>query len=93
MYNVSNYIDIFDDKVSTSLKNREVGNKGPIIKDLKIKDILNILKLYDEYKKNKNNKIILENILLLSYKIRDINLKNKEPLNDYLIRMKKKLNI
>jgi hypothetical protein len=67
------------------------GNKGPIIKDNKIKTILKILKLYEEFKlKNKNEKI-LEEILLYSYDIRDENLKNKESLKDYLIRMKKKL--
>ena len=73
-----------------------IKTKGSIIKDYKIKVILNILNLYDEYKnikKKDEGKIILEKILLLSYEIRDINLKNKESLNNYLIRMKEKLNI
>lgn len=82
IYNVSNYIDILESN------NKNI--KGPIIKDKKIKEILNILGLYEEYKKNKNN-LILEKILNLSYEIRDINLKNKESWNDYLIRMKNKL--
>lgn len=85
-----------------NLKNLEElenkNTKGSIIKDYKIKVILNILNLYDEYKNNikkkdeDKGKIILEKILLLSYEIRDINLKNKESLNNYLIRMKEKLN-
>lgn len=86
IYNVSNYLDILENKNS----------KGPIIKDNKIKVILKILGLYEEYKKiNKIEKdkrnLILEKILILSYEIREINLKNKESLNDYLIRMRKKL--
>lgn len=89
VYNVSNYLDILE-------KNNNI--KGPIIKDNKIKVILKILKLYEEYKKiNKIDKdkrnLILEKILVLSYDIREIKLKNKELLNDYLIRMKKKLYI
>lgn len=88
IYNVSNYLDILENKSS----------KGPIIKDNKIRVILKIFGLYEEYKKiniiekDKRN-LILEKILILSYEIREINLKNKESLNDYLIRMKKKLYI
>lgn len=95
IYNVSNYLDILENK----------NNKGPIIKDNKIKVILKILGLYEEYKKinkivsagtgceaekDKRN-LILEKILILSYEIREINLKNKESLNDYLMRMREKL--
>lgn len=96
IYNVSNYLDILENK----------NNKGPIIKDNKIKVILKILGLYEEYKKinkkvpapvgrgaekNQSRNLILEKILILSYEIREINLKNKESLNDYLIRMREKL--
>lgn len=81
IYNISNYMEI--------LENNNI-NKGPIINDIKIKRIIKILKLYEEYKINKDKRI-LEEILLNSYEIRDINLKNKELLNEYLIRMKNKL--
>lgn len=81
IYNVSNYMEILD--------NNKL-NKGPIIKDIKIKRIIKILKLYEEYKINKDKRI-LEEILYDSYEIRDINLKNKELLKDYLIRMRNKL--
>lgn len=90
IYNINNYHDIliYNDNI----------NKGPIIKNNKIISIIKILDLFEEYKflnkNNNNDKIkILNQILLLSYEIRDINLKNKEPLNSYLIRMNKKLNL
>lgn len=86
IYNVSNNLEILDNNKT----------KGPIIKDNKIKVILKIFGLYEEYKKiNKIEKdkrnLILEKILILSYEIREINLKNKESLNDYLMRMREKL--
>lgn len=89
IYNVSNYWKILDN-------NNNNKTKGPIIKDNKIKVILKIFGLYEEYKKiNKIEKdkrnLILEKILILSYEIREINLKNKESLDDYLIRMREKL--
>jgi uncharacterized protein YacL len=85
------------------LINNENINKGPIIKNEKIISIVKILDLFEEYKiinKNNNEKIvknphgldILNQILYLSYEIRDINLKNKESFDSYLIRMNKKLN-
>lgn len=84
LYNVSSIDEIL-----------KIEDSSIIIKDLKIKKIIEIfnkLKLLTELSNENNNKIINE-ILLISYEIRDIKLKNKECLKDYLIRMKKKLNI
>lgn len=72
----------------------KINNKGPIIKDFKIKKIIEIFNKYKLLNDNyDNNKQIINEILLLSYEVRDVTLKNKECLKDYLIRMKNKLNI
>lgn len=84
IYNVSNYKDIL-----------KINDKGPIIKDIKIKKIIEIMNMHEELKfcNDIDKKELLNKILLMSYEIRDINLKNKESLKDYLIRIKNKLNI
>jgi hypothetical protein len=88
IYNTNNYHEI--------LINNENIKIGPIINNKKIISIIKILDLFEEYKimNNNNEKIkVLNQILYLSYEIRDINLKNKESFNSYLIRMNKKLKI
>ncbi|GMM32674.1 hypothetical protein DAMA08_021150 (mitochondrion) [Martiniozyma asiatica (nom. inval.)] len=95
IYNVNNYHEM--------LINNENMNKGPIMKNEKIISMVKMLDTFEEYKminKNNNEKMvknphgldILNQMLYLSYEIRDMNLKNKESFDSYLMRMNKKLN-
>lgn len=81
LYDVPSYLDILDNESSS----------GSILKDSKIKTVLEILRLEKLFKETNRDEDIFERMLTLSYEIRESKLKKKETLESYIIRMKNKL--